>query len=164
MPASRDPARLPGLLTEARQADSSEQARLAGELNALLVDMRAPGNEAAEAKAVLELLNTSAFDGLQDKDGRSCRAEAVETLLVCGFPYALEVRPEDLAHHREQKQPRAKGPGPLILAGAIVGAVVLALGMLQGKPGWEDPAKVVLYVLVLLLSIVNRGRKPGRGQ
>ena len=55
--------------------------------------MRAPGNEDQEAIAVLKQLDLKTLNGLVDEKGRSCHTEAVETLLACGFPYALRVDP-----------------------------------------------------------------------
>lgn len=70
------------------------------ELNELLIAMRAPGHEAEESELILELLASKALDGLVDEDGRSCRNEAVETMLSSGFPHALALDPEDVAFAR----------------------------------------------------------------
>ena len=126
VPGGQDPARLKVLLARASRVEEWDQKRVAGEINALLVAMRAPGNEAAEAKAVLEQLDLGALDGLVDEDGRICRAEAVETLLACGYPHALEVRPEDLDHHRAAAEPAS--PGALLVVGLAATAILLLVG------------------------------------
>ncbi len=103
-----DPAQLPRLIGAARATTGLDRFVLAGKINALLIAMRAPGNEAAEAKAILEELDVSALDGLVDGEGRDCRKEAVETLLACGFPHALQVAPEDLQHARKAARHQAQ--------------------------------------------------------
>jgi len=95
-----DPSRLALLIGQARAAEGLDRFVLAGKINALLIALRPAGNEAAEAKAILAELDVSALDALVDSEGRSCRKEAVETLLACGFPHALNVAPEDLNHAR----------------------------------------------------------------
>ncbi|MFL5318059.1 MAG: hypothetical protein ACJ790_00285 [Myxococcaceae bacterium] len=73
---------------------------LAAEINQLLPGLRTslPWREAADV--LQDLLARKALNGLVDADGRSSRSVAVEQLLGLGFPYALEVSPSDLSHHR----------------------------------------------------------------
>ncbi len=111
-----DPREFLRLVSEARGASDDERARLVGELNDVLVAMRAPGNERAEAKAVLGQLDLKSLTGLVDAQGRSARAEAVQTVLTLGFPYALEVTPQDLEFARAQERSDVDGtlsPGAL---------------------------------------------------
>lgn len=102
--APPDPQQLSRLIGEARAADALLKFAAAGKINALLIALRTPGNEVAEARSILAELDVSALDGLVDGEGRSCRKEAVETLLACGFPHALEVDPGDLAFARKAKR------------------------------------------------------------
>jgi hypothetical protein len=147
VPRERDPARLPELISAAHATKlESERNDLTNRINELLIAMRAPGNESAEAKVVLEALDLEHLNGLVDPQGRSCRAEAVDTLVACGFPHALNLRPEDLAHREEH---RAQGKssvkqwvvGMVCLAGVLLGVLTvlgtfkLALAtMLVGVP------------------------------
>ena len=96
-----NPADLSRLVGEARAVEGLDRLAIAKKINDLLIALRAPGNEAAEAQAVLGELDVSALDGLIDGHGRDCRKEAVETLLACGFPHALKVAPDDLVHARQ---------------------------------------------------------------
>jgi hypothetical protein len=68
-----------------------------------LVAMRAPGDEADEARVLLQHLDAKSLDGLFDETGRNAKREAVKTLLSLGFPHALNVSPEDLAEYRKTK-------------------------------------------------------------
>jgi hypothetical protein len=95
--------RVAPLIARAREdADSCKQ------LIDALIAMRAPGDEADEARVVLGQLDAKALDGLLDETGRDAKAEAIETLLSLGFPHALNVTPEDLAWFRGVK-PQALG-------------------------------------------------------
>ena len=99
-------ARMPGLVDSLAGAPPEDKPPLAHELNELLIAMRAPGQEAAEAAVVLAALNEHKLDGAVDEAGRSCRKEAVETLLATGFPHALQVSPEDLSFARTWRPKR----------------------------------------------------------
>lgn len=102
-----DPKVFLKLVSDARGAADDDRARVVGELIDVLVAMRAPGNERAEAKAVLGQLDLKSLTGLVDRSGRSARAEAVQTVLTLGFPYALEVSPQDLDFAREKERSEA---------------------------------------------------------
>jgi len=84
------------LLAELPRADEAEREALAYRINAVLRAMRAPGHERAESLLVRSALESKVLGGLVDSRGHNCRKEAVETLLACGYPFALEVAPEDL--------------------------------------------------------------------
>ena len=129
---SNPPSALPRLVGEARAAQGLNRMAIAARINALLIAMRQPGNEAAEAKAILGELDVSALDGLVDGHGRDCRKEAVETLLACGFPHALEVSPEDLAHARKRAPRRGKPSHLTELEAPALDAIVPVLAMGAG--------------------------------
>ncbi len=97
-----DPKQFLRLVSEATAASGDDKLERVGELIDTLVAMRAPGNERAEAKAVLATLDLKSLTGWVDKQGRSARQEAVETVMSLGFPYALAVTPEDFAFARAQ--------------------------------------------------------------
>jgi hypothetical protein len=140
IPKERDPERLHGLIAAALSASiESERHLLATEINQLLEAMRAPGNEAAEARAVLTALDLNTLEGLVDEVGRNCRAEAVETLLACGFPHALELRPEDLKFRDQERDKRRKTVRNRALvsgcAAAGVAGVLVSSGNVDGAVG-----------------------------
>ena len=99
--AAKPHQRLPRLVAIATsEPDPGARQRLVHELIEALVAMRAPGDEAAEARALLAHLESRQLRGLKDDAGRDAHREAVETLLSLGFPHALHVSPEDLAQYR----------------------------------------------------------------
>ncbi len=51
---------------------------------------------AANAEAVVTLLESGAFDDLEARDGRVTREVAVEALMALGFPHALQLHPDQL--------------------------------------------------------------------
>ncbi|XXF79435.1 hypothetical protein P2318_06695 [Myxococcaceae bacterium GXIMD 01537] len=84
------------LLAEAAQAPTAEaRAQMAGRLNLLLAEMARGGGSREVADLLHELLEGGGLEGLVDAQGRASHAAAVEALASLGFPYALEVRPED---------------------------------------------------------------------
>lgn len=83
-----------------RSLPQAARTDLAAELNELLIAMRAPGHEAEESERILELLASKTLEGLVDPIGRSCRNEAVETMLSSGFPHALALDAADVAFAR----------------------------------------------------------------
>lgn len=93
-----------GLKPHQRVQSLAAQARSDADAAEALVDaliaMRAPGDEADEARVVLQHLDAKSLDGIIDAKGRRAKHEAVETLLSLGFPHALNVSPEDLADYR----------------------------------------------------------------
>lgn len=128
VPYDRDPRRLAEFLQTAASLPPMLQDRVATQITTLLIEMRSAGNERAEALAILAALEARSFDGLYDWQGRSCRAVAVETLLTCGYPEALRVSPDDMAHFEAQK---ARGPTPFHPAAtfAIMGAGYIAAAL-----------------------------------
>jgi hypothetical protein len=156
-PPSDSPLPMFLLAQQARRADGPERLGLATDLNQLLAELGAQGGGRVEADAFHRLLEGGNLDGLVDADGRSCRAAAVESLLALGFPYALEVRPEDLAHLKDASKvpitrlsPPKGGPFPALAVGlgALALQVVLVLSGLVAPGGL-----LILQGLVTLLSL-----------
>jgi len=121
-------------------------------LGPALASARAPGADAAARKAFVErlatldlgtaratadrlqqLLSSGALTTLAGSDGRTARAVAVERLLALGYPYALEVAPEDLAHWRAERPSEATdGRGLAVLVMTV--AVCLSLWGVSEPP------------------------------
>lgn len=164
VPPERDPARLPALIGEARATTmSSEALGVAGEINALLIAMRAPGNESAEAKAVLAALDVGTLEGLVDAQGRSCRAEAVETLLACGFPHALNVKPEELAHrdeHRDQSSTKGMLAFGVFVGAAIFGVLTYLGGIFTALMVMIAGGSIVGALSLMVLHNFDETKKP----
>ena len=159
-----------------RHQETRIAAATASELDALLpqdpldralASARAPGADGVARRAVLDrlatldlgdpratadrlqqLLASEELGSLRGTDGTSARAVAVERLLGLGYPYALEVSPEDLAHWRQERPSGASdGRGLAVLVMTV--AVCLALW------GVSDPPSGIGLVSVLALEGVT---------
>ena len=114
---------LPELIEQAREASGAEHSARALRLNRHLEALASGGGSREVADVLLRLLESGQLEELEEKGGRTCRAVAVETLLRLGFPYALEVRPEDLEHLRQRGSPRRRRRVvPTALAAGSLGA------------------------------------------
>jgi hypothetical protein len=179
-PSSPDPAELTRLVGLARAAEGLDRLQVAGRINTLLIALRAPGGESAEAHAILAELDVSALDGLVDGHGRDCRKEAVETLLACGFPHALSVDPKDLAHARttarkEEKlrseplteeelafdyiQPQRYSSHAWVLMGTAVAQVIAAGYNLAAHPAEAVVAGLAASVVGVGAWLLNQTRR-----
>ena len=91
------------------------------------------GSPRATADRLQQLLGSGELATLRASDGTSARAVAVERLLALGYPYALEVAPEDLAHWRQERPSGASdGRGLAVLVMTV--AVCLSLWGLSEPP------------------------------
>ncbi|RKH44127.1 hypothetical protein [Corallococcus sicarius] len=159
------------LAQQARRAKGAEQQRLASEFNRLLDDLVAQGGGRPEADAFHRLLEGNNLVGLVDADGRSCRAATVESLLALGFPYALEVRPEDLDHLHQvqvagaQLSPPRGGPFPALAVGlgALALQVLLHAGGLVRLEGLLILQGLLSLLALTLLTVAPVGSVLYRG-
>ena len=90
----------PELLQALNAVPDSARPDIATRLNDVLIAMRAPGHETEEAELVMEALSSKELHDAIDTRGRSCRKEAVQTMMACGFPHALMLDPDDMAFAR----------------------------------------------------------------
>jgi hypothetical protein len=90
----------PELLRALNAVPDSARPDIATRLNDVLIAMRAPGHETEEAELVMEALSSKELHDAVDTRGRSCRKEAVQTMMACGFPHALMLDPDDMAFAR----------------------------------------------------------------
>jgi hypothetical protein len=145
VPRERDPARLPKLIALAKtESEGVMRQEYAAEINRLLRAMRAPGNEREEARAVMKELDLQSLVGLSDGFA-SCRAEAIETVLVCGFPEALRLTPEDMKFHAEARRDRRRS---YLLIPAML-TLFAAMHVLQTR----RPGRELVMPLAVGLSI-----------
>jgi hypothetical protein len=133
---------VPRLLEEAQAASDAERQALAGHLNRNLEALASEGGSREVADLLLHLLESGRLEGLADAEGRTCRGVAVETLVGLGYPYALEVRPEDLEYLRAQARRTPQGLFPKgSLAAGVLGAgfvgewLMLPPELANGKSG-----------------------------
>ncbi len=78
------------------------------------------------AKALLKLLDEGAFNELRADDGSPTRELAVETLLRLGYPWALQIHPDELAWYREAISTSRRNKWLLLLGVFGLGAVAEA--------------------------------------
>jgi len=90
----------PDLLRALEAVPDPARPEIATRLNDVLLAMRAPGHESEESELVMEALSSKALHDVVDTRGRSCRKEAVQTMMACGFPHALLLDPDDMAFAR----------------------------------------------------------------
>jgi hypothetical protein len=109
------------LLERALAASTVERPALAARLNRGLASL--PRSEPA-ARLLLAALASGRLQELLDVEGVPCRREAVRALLRLGYPWALEVAPEDLAWFRAQEG----GPVPRWLVALSLPGLLLAAG------------------------------------
>ena len=139
-------------------AAGAARAALAARINHQLDALAAGGGSREVADLLHHLLESGQLAGLVDAAGRSCRASATEALTRLGFPFALEVRPEDLDHLRGLD---ADAPGfrwaPLA-AGGTLGAGIVAQWVLlleRGMPGSGDLQPLVLLMGLSLMALLT---------
>lgn len=92
-----------------------------------------PDERPAVARAVLQMLDEPAFKAAFDVDGVSCRVSAVNTLLELGYPWALEVHPDDLTFYRQKTQGSTRGRRWLIAGAVALIAAGLGFLALEGR-------------------------------
>jgi len=112
------------------------------------------GSPRATADRLHALLASGELALLRASDGTSARAMAVERLLALGYPYALEVAPEDLAHWREERPSEVndgRGLGLLV----VTVAVFLSLWAVAEPPTGLGLASVLALEGVAIAGVVR---------
>jgi hypothetical protein len=112
------------------------------------------GSPRATADCLQTLLSSGELATLRASDGTSARAVAVERLLALGYPYALEVSPEDLAHWRAERPSEATdGRGLSVLVMTV--AVCLSLWGVSDPPTGFGLATVLALLAVTVAGAVR---------
>ncbi len=152
------------LVHEARAATSERQRQdVAGRLNQLLDEMARGGGSRQVADVFHGLLDGGALEGLRDERGRTCHAAAVEGLLSLGFPYALEVRPEDLEGLQEEKPTGDKKdwwvelPSLLVVLAGVLGQFLWDM-LGQGPAERYPPTLLALTIFALVAVVMGSSR------
>jgi len=149
--AAADPLEL--ALAEARAPGADATARRAFVDRLARLDL---GDARATADALLKVLASQDLATLQASGGTSARAVAVERLLALGYPYALEVSPEDLAHWRAERPSEATdGRGLSVLVMTV--AVCLSLWGVSEPPTGLGLASVLALEAVTVAGVVRPG-------
>lgn len=156
---------LPPLVEEARGAASAaDRAALAERINRHLDALPAGGGSREVADLLEQLLEGGELAGLVEAEGRSCRAAATEALTRLGFPFALEVRPEDLAHLRGEDSGSRGSRWRDLEAAGVLGAGILGqwVLMLHSTADFGSPLPLILLMGLSLLALVPGVLAPER--
>jgi hypothetical protein len=157
------------LVDQAQSASGAERQELSRRINRWLDQMVLEGGSRHVADWFHHLIESGRLEGLADAAGHSCHETAVRGLLSMGFPYALEVRPEDLERikPREQKRRILKRDRDLkgVAAGVLVGGSIweLLLDLMRGKflPGLLT-VEVGVALLAMVALLFSKPRTPLR--
>ena len=149
--AAQDP--LEHALAEARAPGADERVRRSFVDRLSRLDL---GSPRATADSLQTLLASGDLATRRASDGTSARAVAVERLLALGYPYALEVSPEDLAHWRAERPSEATdGRGLSVLVMTV--AVCLSLWGVSDPPTGFGFATVLALLAVTVAGAVRPG-------
>ncbi len=144
------------LVDQAWSAMGEERQELSRRINRLLDQMVREGGSRHVADWLHHLIDSRRLEGLEDAAGHACHEMALRGLISMGFPYALEIRPEDLASLRPQEgEPRSR---PRIIKPAAAAVVIGgSLGQLLSNVMGSKPISglLMLEVGVLLLALVG---------
>lgn len=116
-------APLEELVDSARSVPTSRGREAVGALHAALSTLMPTE---ANGSTLLRLLDDGALASLKSADGSSTRALAVETLLRLGFPWAMQLRPEELAWYRSHQFAQKRRNvliGVLIFVSSVAGGL-----------------------------------------
>ena len=105
------------------------------------------GSPRATADRLQGLLASGALSTLRGRRGESARAVAVERLLALGYPFALEVAPEDLAHWRTERTPDASD-------GRGLGLLLVSVAACLSLWGVAEPPRSPGIALVVGIEVV----------
>jgi hypothetical protein len=145
------------LVDQAQSASGVERQELSRRINRWLDQMVLEGGSRHVADWFHHLIESGRLDGLADAAGHSCHETAVRGLISMGFPYALEVRPEDLERIKPREQRRRILKRDKDLKGAAAGVLVggsiaeLVLNLVRDRP---PTGLLTVEVGVALLSAV----------
>jgi len=157
-------------------AVTSGPARTSGDvLETALVSARAPGADGVARQDLLEclahldlgspratadrlqgLLSSGALSTLRGRQGQSARAVAVGRLLELGYPFALEVAPEDLTHWRAERTPDTSDSRGLGLLLVSVASCLTLWGV--SEPPRGAGVALVLGITVMTVLATFRAR------
>jgi hypothetical protein len=142
--------RLSALLQKADAANGDARRAATAELNAALGQMSRFASRPM-ADLLLRWLDQGALSDLQDAEGLTARAAATAALLSMGYPYALEISPDDLDHLRSRSA-AVRGPGGAV--GALLMVVVTAAISAVQLFADREPAQTVSAAVTLLLAML----------
>ncbi len=150
------------LIQRARNASGEEQAWLCTLLNRSLGALSVAPDKDRQAELLLQMLDDEALHDLEDERRVACRAVAVEALLSIGYPWALQLEPDDVQFLRAHP---LKGTSALPLARIFSGlagtsaVAMLGWGVAQIPQWWRtqllnSPSELA-WVLCLWVTMIS---------
>ncbi len=157
------------LVDQAQNAAGEERQELSRRINRWLDKMVREGGSRQVADWFHHLIESGRLEGLEDAEGHGCHETAVRGLIAMGFPYALEVRPEDLdrlkpreAQRKRQRRGRnLKGTAAGVVVGGALGEAVLDL-LRTGHVTGSLTVEVGVAALALVALLFSQPRTPLR--
>ncbi len=146
-------------LQKALQATGPERRELVESLSQAFGRIGPAGESGRQmADYLLAQLEAGHLAGLVDSHGRSLRARAVEAVLALGYPFALEVSPEDLEHlRRDSTSGAALTPMSVAAILVAVGGAAVTLTQTAGFARfWEAGAEAALAIVGVLMAALSR--------
>ncbi len=107
------------LVEEAQGSAPESRKAWAVRINQSFRAMAHSGVPREAADFITRELEQNRLANLVDPEGLTCRAAAVEALLDLGYPYALEVAPEDLEHLRQVRRGAVVGRWAWLILGLV---------------------------------------------
>lgn len=157
--------RLNSLLQRAGAASGEARRAAASELNALVAQLsRTPSRPLADL--LLRWLDQGALGDLEDAEGQTSRAATTAAVLSMGYPYALEISPDDLDHLRQRSS--AGGKAGEALAAFLIVAVTSGFSALEmvTDGSWSQRLSHLAILLGMVGSmmgvVLSRPRGSGR--
>jgi len=152
---------LSAFVQEARAATSeAERSSLAERINHQLDTLEVGGEGRRVADLLHQFLEGGQLAGLEDASGRTCRAAATEALLRLGFPFALEVRPEDLEHLRGLGKDSQGVPWTSVAAGVSMGAGLIGQWAELPPELFTEGSGELVLPLLLVMGLAVLGLVP----
>jgi hypothetical protein len=141
--------------------DADAPTPLVDRLHRCLKEMTAQGGPRAAADFLLRQLENGSLAELEDRRGGSTRAAAVRALLALGYPYALEVSPEDLGYLRTEDARRRPWTGRAAAAVIIAGLVAsIVAGFFSSQGASAEPLSLGSVLGGLLAAFSRPGSRP----
>lgn len=145
------------LIQRARNATGEERAWLCTLVNRALAALSVAPDKDRQAALLLEMLDDEALHAMVDERHIPCRAVAVEALLTIGYPWALQLEPEDVQFLRDNPV-LAKTSLPLarIFSGFAGASAVsfVALSLMQIPAWWMTQLLNSPGELTLVASLI----------
>ncbi len=152
---------MPELIQRARNAVGEERAWLCTLVNRSLAALPAARDKDKQAPLLLQMLDDEALHDMEDDKKVPCRAVAVEALLSIGYPWALQLDPDDVDFLRAHPAfAKSRLPVAQIVSGfaGVTAVTFVGLSLLQTPLWWvyqltRSPLELALAAILLTTMV-----------